>query len=423
MRATWKPLLFAALLLGLVLNACQIISGLDAVPVRPDGVDASTTRRDAGPKTDGGQGKLDDTVPSGVCVAPGGNGCPETPCCLPQDTSSETVLCVNSGCLACKLPGQTPTATVKCCSGQPPGPDGKCQGKCQESGAQCNGSDLFCCAPADPRTSASVCKSDSKCAMCKKAGSDCPDGNECCSDNGVFCKSDDKCNTCTPLDGKCGETKDCCAPAAGAPRVVCRSANAENPKTCGCVSKGGRCEFQVDCCANDKCNTLKRCGCVDLNGTCGEDNDCCRLGFGGFAQPCVKTGGSPTGVCGCKSAKGSACSKDNDCCITNGTNKCNAKKKCGCLAAGTECELDSDCCDGAGNYCNRKSKLCKRSLLNEGCEADSDCSPSSDLLCRAGDKKCCIKAGKMLPGGGQPSWCCSTEVTLEADGGPSMTCK
>jgi len=430
MRATWKPLLFAALLLGLVLNACQIISGLDTVPVIPDGVDASTkttTRKDAGRSDSGEPLNPDDTTPTGACVSVGSQGCPAAPCCLPSDldAKSETVLCAANTCTRCKLPGQAAGSGDKCCSGQNP-VGGVCQGKCQEGGSACNGSDLFCCGPSEPKT-LSVCK-DSKCGSCKKDGLDCDSNGDCCGENGFYCKSDKKCNQCTTLNGPCGLTSDCCkSTGSGAQPVVCRSdKTAPNVRgTCGCVPRGEACGFKEDCCANDKCNTQGKCGCVDGGGTCGDDGDCCRIGIGvvSVAQPCVKAGGATTGVCGCKNTKGASCSKDNDCCLQTGTNKCNATKKCGCQAANAECVEDNDCCDGAGGYCNRKSKKCKRSALGDECEADSDCAPSSDLSCQVADKKCCLKAGKTLPMNGAASLCCSKEVNLDADGGATTTCK
>jgi hypothetical protein len=420
MRATWKPLLFAALLLGLVLNACQIISGLDTVPLIPDGLDASTGKKDAGKKkTDGGQldggENPDDSTPTGACVVIGATGCPAAPCCLPGDleASTETVLCAKNTCTRCRLPGQRAEGR-ECCSGQP-AVDGVCQGKCQEGGSNCNGSDLFCCGPKEPKT-LSVCKSD-VCGSCKKDGLDCETSDECCGANGFYCKSDKKCNQCTQLNGACSRTSDCCVTTgSGAQPVVCRSDKtaAAVRGTCGCVSKGEPCGFKEDCCANDKCNTQGTCGCIGTLGACGADSDCCRIGIPPLTaeQPCVKGPGAATGSCGCKTGKGSPCSKDNDCCLQNGTNRCNGKKKCGCQAPNDECEGNGDCCDGAGDYCNTKTKLCKRSGLNEGCKKNEDCAPS-DLNCNVGEEKCCLKPGKSTMNVNE---CCS-KMYADADGG------
>ena len=426
MRATWKPLLFAALLLGLVLNACQIISGLDTVPVIPDSVDAATVKKDAGTKkTDGGQQTPDDTVPSGLCVAAGAAGCPATPCCLPQDTATETVLCVDQTCKACKLPGQPPTDTVKCCSGQPAGPDGKCQGKCQDPGTACNTLDLFCCAPADPNTSANVCNNDNKqCATCKKEGADCPAGNECCSGQGVICKSDKKCNKCTGVNGDCGRTSDCCQAAAGAPPNVCRSAGSKSAGKCGCNDKGDACTYKEDCCAADFCSKLGRCGKGGEGAQCSEDNDCARVRYPLRDQqlPCVGPNVSVAtpGTCGCVNPQG-PCFKNNDCCgpIGTGSNFCNGKGKCGCQPPGDQCQVNGDCCGGAGDYCNTSTKLCKRSGLNEGCKKNEDCAPS-DLSCNVGEEKCCLKPGKSTMNMNE---CCSKMYATGADGGATTTCK
>lgn len=395
MRATWKPLLFAALLLGLVLSACQIITGLDTVPVIPDGVDASTVKKDAGTKkTDGGQidGGVDPT-PTSTCLELGAEGCSAVaPCCQPSNLDSNSiVLCDGSPtkCLTCGRAGSPIGSNTICCDKQAPVDKNgvrTCPGECAAQTKACNTSGQCCGVPTAGVDA--TCKGNI-CQTCSKEGSSCTDNGSCCGGGtALFCKTGGQCGKCGNQGESCGNDDDCCKFSNGA-KQPCVGGK------CGCKSATEGCARNEDCCAPtglNLCNASNKCGCLNAGDTCAANrpNDCCGAGLSGEGRNLCN---SQT-KCGCIARDG-ACQTGGECCTSNGTKKCTSTNKCGCRNYGEACGETNDCCAEPGIACVQRS----------GADA----------------KTCCTAAGT-APKNGEVARCCSNALETLMDGGIGTKC-
>jgi hypothetical protein len=225
-----------------------------------------------------------DQVCGSTCGCPPGQTCVKGSCCANADvcgttccTSGET--CVNGSCCPIDQVCGTGTSVTCCQTGQTTCVDGTC---CPNAQVCSTGTSVTCCPEGRVCGESGECQCPIGTTLCN---GNCVDPT--CSSNHKFDPSTCMCVACTSNDGICRADSECCSNICNTFGIL------EGHATCGtCRSDGNLCSAGDDDCCSGKCVNGRCCG--NIGDFCDADIKCCsgNCDTRKCAPPCVSDGGS-----------------------------------------------------------------------------------------------------------------------------------